>query len=711
MRPAIARAVGSIFTNSEVTGLVRERAGGNPFFAEELAYALRDSGALAVEDGVCTLRADLEALRDSVPDTVEGVVLSRIDRLSPEKQLTLKVAAVIGRSFLYHTLRDVHPQQVVEDLLRAHLDDLARRDLTPLEALEPELSYLFKHVITQQVAYDTLLFAQRRELHRAVAGWYERVYAANLSPYYPLLVHHWHQAEDTVQERHYAKLAGEQAAAQYANAEAVTYLSRALDLTPETDYAERYTLLLAREKVRSLQGAREDQAQDLADLERLTVALDDNRKRAEVALRQAAHALVTADYPAAITTAQVAIALAQAAQDVNSQAAGYRQWGKALWYQGDYKAARDHLEQALQRYRETGDRWGESASLVILGVFSWSEGDYVGARGSHERALHLFREIGDRQGEAMSLTNLGLVSWNQGKYAEAEAYYEQVLRTCHEMGDLYNLGLALNNLGVITADQGGYASAQAYYEQALHICRVTGDRHTESLTLSNLGCICDYLGDYASARSFHEQSLHICRDIGDRRGEGIALAISGLLFHHLDDDKTAHNYCQHALLVLRELGNRRLQGQAQTYLGHALASLGYLTEAATAYQQALELLREIGEHNLATEPLAGLARVSMAQGDLPQAQAQIEEILKHLESNTLAGTEEPFLVYLTCCRVLQAGRDPRAEEVLVTAYRLLQERAARITDEKLRHSFLENVAAHRELIAAYQARQAAGETG
>jgi hypothetical protein len=135
-----------------------------------------------------------------------------------------------------------------------------------------------------------------------------------------------------------------------------------------------------------------------------------------------------------------------------------------------------------------------------------------------------------------------------------------------------------------------------------------------------------------------------------------------------------------------------------------------LAEAADAYRDALDTRREIGDLNPALESLAGLVRVSLTQRELLQAQEQVEEILSHLETNpTLDGAEEPFRVYLTCYRVLRANQDPRARDILNTAHSLLQERAANISDEKLWRSYLENVAAHREIIAAYQAMQNPGK--
>jgi class 3 adenylate cyclase/tetratricopeptide (TPR) repeat protein len=213
-----------------VAELIGEHAGGNPFFSEELAYALRDTGAITVTDGTCqiTLGTDLRVL--SLPDTVQGVVLTRIDRLAPLQQLTLKVASVIGRSFAHRLLADVHPIAADRPTLPDQLDRLQRRDLVLLAAPEPELAWMFKHVITRDVAYDLMLGAQRRALHRAIAEWYEQQPLAQLPQFYPLLAYHWTQSGVTAQAIKYLSLAGEQALAGAAYREAALFLSDALAL-------------------------------------------------------------------------------------------------------------------------------------------------------------------------------------------------------------------------------------------------------------------------------------------------------------------------------------------------------------------------------------------------------------------------------------------------------------------------------------------------
>jgi tetratricopeptide (TPR) repeat protein len=214
--------------------LIYTKTDGNPFFGEELAYALRDSGLITVANGECRLTpqaADFQSLY--LPDTVQGVITSRIDRLTPPQQLTLKVASVIGRVFEFETLHDIHPIEADKTRLSDYLSGLARLDITELEVPEPDLTYIFKHIITQEVAYNMMLFAQRRELHRAVADWYEETYADDLSPFYSRLAFHWQQANVIRKALDYLEKAGEQALHSYANEEAVEFFSDALTLAEE----------------------------------------------------------------------------------------------------------------------------------------------------------------------------------------------------------------------------------------------------------------------------------------------------------------------------------------------------------------------------------------------------------------------------------------------------------------------------------------------
>lgn len=228
-----------------VATFIQTRGEGHPFFSEELAYALRDAGAIKIANGECRLVPEMDLETLSLPNTVQGVIAGRIDRLIPQEQLALKVASVIGRMFTERVLQAVHPIKQDVMVLPKYLTNLIRRDITLLETPPPDTSYLFKHIITQQVAYDLMLFGQRRQLHQAVAEWYEQNYATDLTPHYPLLAHHWHKAEGSEKAVHYLVQAGEQAMKRGAHAEAVAFLTSALELE-----AQLPTRLAAMERAR-----------------------------------------------------------------------------------------------------------------------------------------------------------------------------------------------------------------------------------------------------------------------------------------------------------------------------------------------------------------------------------------------------------------------------------------------------------------------------
>jgi hypothetical protein len=127
-------------------------------------------------------------------------------------------------------LRDIHPIDIDRPQIEEHLSRLEQLDLTPLDTPSPDLTYIFKHIITQEVAYNLMLFTQRKQLHRTVAQWYEHTHAEDLAPYYPLLAHHYTQAEERTKAIEYLIKAGEQALLQFANQEAIRFLTDALSI-------------------------------------------------------------------------------------------------------------------------------------------------------------------------------------------------------------------------------------------------------------------------------------------------------------------------------------------------------------------------------------------------------------------------------------------------------------------------------------------------
>ena len=182
-----------------VAELITEKAGGNPLFTEELAYALRDSGMIAIDSGHCAIAAGRDLATLALPDTIEGIIGSRIDRLEPQPELVLKIASAVGLTFAPEVIHDVYPLSEDRGQIDNSLDALVRRDLTIRVPPQAGVTYSFRHPLTREVAYNRMLFSQRRELHRELAGWFETRFADHLEPVFATLAHHWSLAGDARQ--------------------------------------------------------------------------------------------------------------------------------------------------------------------------------------------------------------------------------------------------------------------------------------------------------------------------------------------------------------------------------------------------------------------------------------------------------------------------------------------------------------------------------
>jgi class 3 adenylate cyclase/tetratricopeptide (TPR) repeat protein len=210
-----------------VAELILTRSDGNPYFSVELAATLLERNVVQIQNGMCSINPHMQSADVTLPESLEGVISHRLDQLPPDQQLTVKVASVIGRVFAAGAVHAIHPLSLEVDQLRGHLDAAERLNLTIQETPEPQLAYMFRHIIAQEVAYSLLPGALQRVLHAAVAGWLEHTYTADLSPYALLLAYHWETAHELVRARDYFDLAGSLALRGGAYREALELLTKA----------------------------------------------------------------------------------------------------------------------------------------------------------------------------------------------------------------------------------------------------------------------------------------------------------------------------------------------------------------------------------------------------------------------------------------------------------------------------------------------------
>jgi class 3 adenylate cyclase/tetratricopeptide (TPR) repeat protein len=748
------RLIGEILTKLEEVPLylremVVDGAEGNPYYIEELINMLIANGVII--EGDTRWQVDLKKLNDvDVPTTLAGVLQARLDSLPAEERQVLQQAAVVGRVFWDGALQYLQAstpngEPSKSGPLDQILSSLRQRELIyqrEISAFSGTVEYTFKQTILRDVTYQGVLKKVRQAYHGMTAKWLIEQSGERTGEFTGMIAEHLATSGQAEQAATYLLEAGERAARQYANQEALSYLNRALELTPQEKYAERFDILSVRVQVFSLLGERQTQEDDLSTLAQLAEVLEDDHRRGQLALLQAFHARETSNYPVIIGQAQRAIRFGQSSGVVRLEAKGYLLWGRALLSQGNHFEASDKFnaaltlarsdelsqieadslrylgvvkerlgdqgeavecfEGALEIYRSIGDRRGEGRVLNRLGNILLGSGELSKGREYYDQFLKICQEIGDRWGEGMVVRNIGDAYLSQSDLSEASAYFEQALQITRQIGNLTIESGALVGLGNISLERSEYESAKAHFEQSLRVARGVGNKPSEGKTLLHIGRFFHRQGDYVRARSYYEQALQILQEIGSRSGQGQVEAYLGLLAHHLGDNQTAEEYCQQALEKARALNHHQNQAFALMALGHTCRGLGLTAEAQAAYQESIDLRDESGQTNLAIESRAGLAGAFLDEGQLDLATAQVDEILQHLASNTLEGTEEPSKITLTCYQVLQAKQDSRAQGILGDAYKQLQEQAAKIEDEDLRHSFLQNVSANREIVSEFE---------
>ena len=209
----------------ELRRFVQEKIEGNPFYVEEVINSLVESGTLARENGNWRLTRQLD--ESDVPATVQGVISARLDRLDREMKRVLQEASVIGRAFLFDILKKITE---IQEPIDRFLSGLERLDLIRARSLEPELEYIFKHALTQEVVYNGLLKKERHEIHERIGLVMEHLFQDRLTEFYETLAVHFKQGRSVLKAVNYLMKSGEKSLKRFALEESHQYYQEAYDL-------------------------------------------------------------------------------------------------------------------------------------------------------------------------------------------------------------------------------------------------------------------------------------------------------------------------------------------------------------------------------------------------------------------------------------------------------------------------------------------------
>jgi tetratricopeptide (TPR) repeat protein len=531
--------------------LVAERAEGNPFFIEELLQALQELGSLAVVDGTAVL-AKVEV---EIPDTVQGTILARVDRLDARARAVLQHASVLGRSFASDVLATVAGNGDVP----ASLDNLERAQLVVLTAPG---EWAFKHALIQEVTYETLLLRQRRDLHRAAAEALERR-AGDDPGLLEQLAEHYALAESPEQARRYAVAAGDLAAERNGYVEAVRRYETALRLWGEGAEEERLELMLKLGRAAMIAG-------DLATARAVLIEAVDG----------------------------------WGARDATQRAGGaLALLGRAYWQSGDGGRAAETLDRAI-------DLLAEEPSLELVQAYNWAaaghmlSGRYIEGQELSERGLALTEELDVPGLRSHLLNTLGVCRVVLGD-TDATAIVEEALELAIEVGEPEAIGRGYVNLSDTRLKLGRFREAVEVAEEGRTATRKLGAPAMEWFIAGNEAVGLVLLGRYDEADALTRELLDENRAVLGVPGLVSAGMARVELLVRRGDHREARALADEMLSHARALGGSEFLGQTLFAEAELELARGNAAAARQALREAVEIAEEEdASHVLPMAPMA-----------------------------------------------------------------------------------------------------------
>lgn len=610
-----------------------KRAEGNPLYLEEIIRALMDTQVLTrAGEGGWQVRGDLKAVQ--IPDTLQGVMMARLDRLTETCRWLTQVAAVIGREFTFDVLAYLAAER--REPMQPCLAQVQQHEIVHESQRLPQLAYMFKHDLMRDVCYESLLARTRRAYHCKIAEYLETAqHIGQRERSYALIAHHAFLGQDWPRAWHAHLLAAQQAQRLYANRDAIEHFELALkcaaELPPSDTRDQRLRVQAALGELLTTTGQYDQALSHLSAAHELAHERDDRDALAHVCRWLGRLYELRGDY-------------AQAFDWLNRglDTLGGRETGEAaqLWLiaglihsrQGRYEQARTHGENALRIAQQAGQVTVQARAYNLLGLILL-RGEPLHAAENFERAFTLYQQAEDFQGQATTHNQLAVAHVQLGHWPTAEQHYSQARAMFEQLGDVYHRAIADINLGEVFLKQGALADAQASYQAALQaLQQIGGSLYLQGVVNNNLGATLIRLGDPAAARRYLGAAGEYFAQAQARDAFVPELhrhlAEAALLANEIDE---AEAQAAHAVSLARELAARNEEGCGLRVLGEVAAAQGQTARASAWLAESIAILQVVGdEYERARSELA-LAQVYLLQGEVEEGRVWLNKCVPVFE--------------------------------------------------------------------------------
>ena len=618
-----------------------QRASGIPLYLEEILRMLMDRNLLFRVDGHWRLADMVDLFLMGVPDTIEGLILTRFDHLELLQRHILKVASVVGRSFTGSIIAECLPT-LTSDEVRESIGVLLDREFI-LPDQSPGGEYMFKHILVADTIYSTLLKRERKELHGQVAETIEKLFAGNLENQVDVLARHYFWSDRTERALHYLILAGQKAARNYNSSQAQKYFEDALSLLPTVEHTSQQAVQVhvglgdalilagsypeARESY--MRANQSNVASEITDAESacnlqrkigMTYESQGDYDQALISLDAARDLLLGDGLDSPAELSQIlndtgwiyfrrgsldeaenylmqAKNLAEKATRLDIVSSVYNRLGGVHYQKYQLNEARDFVAKSIGIREEIGDIPGVARSYNNLGNLGWKLGDWDEALDNFKRSAELQTRLGDIEGIIMLNGNLGLLQIDRGYTDEARKYLEDALGQAEQIGHSFHIAMANHHLSVLFTALGDWTLALEYGLKTALLLENLGEKVTLVDVFVNVGNIYLGLHDLPKAAHCGEQANTLLAEFveeAETEIKGCALRLLGDIALASQDIDDAQNRYRQAELIFNATDNRLERGRLMMSKARLATLQSNRTLAKSHLMLAQKLFKKLG---------------------------------------------------------------------------------------------------------------------
>ena len=622
--------------------LILERAEGNPLYIEEITKSLEEMGTFK---GVEANGAVIDSDQLQIPTSIQDIIMARIDRLLEDQKNALQISSVIGRKFAYKLLeRIANLKKKAADIL----GDLVSLELIYQTQFYPELIHMFKHALTQDVVYNSLLASKRKIIHAKVGRAIEELYTTRLAENFEIIAYHYERGEVWDKAIEYLILSGEKALRNMANPSAYAFFEKAIGICNQhgidLSLNQEYAIYQSKANTEFNMGRVNAAEKDFFKARQIAVRMGDQNKEAESISMAGWSLAVGKKFEKATTTYEEAISFGRQIGNPIIEGRNLVGIGVIKLYLGEVQKAKEYIEKAI--------KIGKITNNPLLLTFSYSirafQYPHHGIPDDEaieylNNSIPVLKSVLNVRACVHIYLITGYTEACKGDYSASLSNFREGIKFAKETGEFLSRAKLLNYLGWVYSDLGWISEAKKLNEESYRVALETGSgsEEAEMNAIVNLSENALDEGDYARAEKYIEAlSAKAKTDPGyltmKHRWETRQLCVSGKIYIHKGNPDEAVQCAQRAYEIAERTLNKRGLVKANRLMGQIYMRMREFTKAEKKLNEAISIAKDAGNPSQLWRTYFALGKLNEAQGlnqDAIDQYRDAYQVIEEISSN------------------------------------------------------------------------------